>query len=189
MHPDTATSERGSTRRNLYGCIAVVAVVGAIAIGLPALDRALPDGRAVAAGSRVTVGLGVSLTAAPYTVLDLTRTAPALNRVVLSVRGNRMVVEADEYSGDLAGLAARQRRKIRSNPGYEASQREHPTRTDGGVGGVQGSYSTPGRIGMYAVFVHGGTGVRISVAGTQADLRRDYNSLLAMVRSVRFGAA
>lgn len=174
-------------RNNLYGCLAVLAVVGAIAIGLPRLDQALPGGRAVPAGSRVPIGRGVSLAVPSGTVEDLTRTAPALDRLVLAVRGVRVVAEASAYSGPLSALGEQLRRKIRSNPGYEASERDHPTRTASGVPGLSGSYTTPGRIGMYAVFAAGGTGVEISIAGTGTDLRRNNEALVGMVRSIRFG--
>jgi hypothetical protein len=176
-------------RSNLYGCLAVLAAVAAIAIGLPRLDQALPGGRSVPTGSRVPVGRGVSLVAPPGTVEDLTRTAPAIDRLVLAVHGVRVVAEASAYSGRLAGLGEQLRRKIRSNPGYEASQNDHPTRTASGVPGLSGSYTTPGRIGMYAVFAAGGTGVEVSIAGSQTDLHRNYETLVGMVRSIRFGGS
>lgn len=175
-------------RLNLYGCLAVLAVIALIAVGFPTLDRALPAGRSVAEGHRLPVGYQVTIAAAPHTVLDLTKTAPALHRIVLIVYSVRMVVESKKYHGGLAGLSDRLRRKIQSNPGYQASQRDHRTRTANGVAGLQGSYSTPRRVGMYAVFEHGGVGVEISLAGSEADLRRRNDALLAMVRSVRFGA-
>ncbi len=176
-------------RLNLYGSLAVLVIVAVIAVGLPSIDRALPAGRSVPVGRRMDVGLDVTVAAAPDTVLDVTRTVPSLRRLVMIVRGVRVVIEASEYTGDLAGLSARLRRKIQSNPGYQASQREHRTRTLDGVPGLQSSYSTPGRIGLYAVFAHAGIGVEISLAGTETDLRRGNEELLSTVRSVRFGAS
>ncbi len=175
-------------RLNLYGSLAVLAIVGVIAVGLPSIDRALPAGRSVPVGRRIDVGLGVTVGAAPDTVVDVTKTVPSLRRLVMVVRGVRVVIESTEYRGDLAGLSAQLRRKIQSNPGYQASQREHRTRTFAGVPGLQSSYSTPGRIGLYAVFAYGGVGVEISLAGTETDLRRGNDELLSTVRSVRFGA-
>lgn len=176
-------------RPNLYASLAVLGVVGAIAIGLPAINNALPSGRSVAAGDRLAVGRGVAVSAPPSAVLDVTKTQPALNRLVMSVRSVRVVVEAVKYDGSLPGLSDKLRRKIQSNPGYQASQHDHPTRTDAGVPGLQGSYSTPGRIGTYAVFTHDGVGVEVSMAGAGTDVRRDNDALLDLVRSVRFGAA
>lgn len=175
-------------RYNLYGCLAVLAVVATIGLGLPAVDRALPGRRSIHPGDRIQIAYGTSLTAVGGTVMDLAKTSPALHRVVLVVRGARVVAEASEYTGSPAGLAGQLRRKIRSNPGYQASGADHPTRTADGVDGLHGSYSTPGRVGMYAVFVHGGVGVQISIAGSVTDLRRNNDALLAMVHSVRFGA-
>lgn len=174
-------------RRNLYGCLAVLAVVAAIAVGLPSIDRLLPGGREIPAGHHIPVGRGVTITAVDGTVLDLARTAPALNRVVLSVHGVRVVVEASRYSGSLADLSARLRRKIQTNPGYEASQHDHPTRTASGVPGLQGSYTTPGRIGMYAVFIDDDTGAEVSMAGAQTDLRSNNEALLHLTASIQFG--
>ncbi|WP_203661480.1 hypothetical protein [Actinocatenispora rupis] len=175
-------------RPNLYASLAVLGVVGAIAIGLPAINNALPAGRSVAAGQRLTVGRGVTVAAPPDAVLDVTKTQPNLNRLVMSVHSVRVVIEADKYDGKLPGLSAKLRRKIQSNPGYQASQRDHPTSTSAGVPGLQGSYSTPGRIGTYAVFTRGGVGVEVSMAGAGTDVRRDNDTLLDLVRSVRFGA-
>jgi hypothetical protein len=176
-------------RPNLYGSLAVLAVVAAIAIGLPTIDDALPAGRSLRAGERLDVGLGVSVAAPANAVLDVTKTQPSLYRLVFSVRSVRVVVEASRYAGDLAGLSERLRRKIQSNPGYQTSQEEHPTSTVAGVAGLAGSYSTPGRNGTYAVFGHHGVGVEISMAGDGSDLRKEGTDLAAMIRSVRFGAS
>ncbi|MGA8116069.1 MAG: hypothetical protein WCA46_20615 [Actinocatenispora sp.] len=175
-------------RLNLYGSLAVLATVSLIGVAFPAIDRALPAGKSMSAGERIPVGLTVSVAAPPHTVLDVTKTSPSLNRVVMAVHSVRIVVEATRYEGTLAGLSARLRRKIQSNPGYQASQREHRTSTRTHVPGLQGSYSTPGRVGMYAVFEHDDVGVEISLAGTETDLRRGNDALVTMVRSIRFEA-
>lgn len=176
-------------RLNLYGSLAVLAVVGAIAVGLPSIDSALPAGRSLRTGERLSVGLGVTVAAPADAVLDVTKTVPSLDRLVFSVHSVRVVIEASRYDGALGGLSDRLRRKIQSNPGYETSQRDHPTTTTAGVAGLAGSYSTPGRNGTYAVFGHRGVGVEISMAGDASDLRREGAELTGMTRSVRFGAS
>lgn len=173
-------------RRNLYGSLAVLAVVAAIALGLPILDEQLPSHRTLPAGIRQAVGHGVTVLPPAGSVVDLTRTFPSRGLLVLDVGSVRIVLEAAPYRGSLADLAARLRRKIQTNPGYQASQPDHPTRTTTGVRGLRGSYSTPGRVGLYAVFLSGGVGVEISFAGSEADLRHGTEPVLAMVGSIQF---
>lgn len=173
-------------RRNLYGSLAVLAVVAAIALGLPILNESMPSVRTLPLGKRQLVGHGVTVLPPAGSVVDLTRTVPSRGQLVLDVGSVRIVLEAAPYQGSLAELAARLRRKIETNPGYQASQPDHPTRTDAGVPGLRGSYSTPGRVGLYAVFLSGGVGVEISFAGSEADLRHGTEPVLAMVGSVRF---
>lgn len=173
-------------RRNLYGSLAVLAVVAAISLGLPILDEQLPSHRTLPAGIRQAVGHGVTVLPPAGSVVDLTRTFPSRGLLVLDVGSVRIVLEAAPYRGSLADLAARLRRKIQTNPGYQASQPDHPTRTTSGVPGLRGSYSTPGRVGLYAVFLSGGVGVEISFAGSEADLRHGTEPVLAMVGSIQF---
>lgn len=174
-------------RRNLYGSLAVLAVVAAIAIGLPILDGQLPSQRALPSGVRQAIGHGVTVLPPAGSVVDVTRTFPSRGLLVLDVSSVRIVLEATPYHASLTDLAAQLRRKIQTNPGYQASQPDHPTRTTTGVAGLRGSYSTPGRVGLYAVFLSGGVGVEISFAGSEADLRHGTEPVLAMVGSIRFG--
>lgn len=174
-------------RRNLYGSLAVLAVVAAISLGLPALDHSLPGDRPVTPGVRITVGSGVTVLPPSGSVVDVTHTFPSRGILAVDLDGVRVLLEASHWPGDLAGLAARLRRKIQSNPGYQASAGQHEVHTTAGVPGLSGSYSSPGRDGRFLVFATGGIGVEVTLAGNQADLRQALSPVLTMVDSIRFG--
>src|SRR5215468_787424 len=92
--------------------LGVLAVVGTIAFGLPAIDRAVPDTRAVPAGQPYGVGGGITVIPPPGARLDVTRTRPRSDRgSVLFVLGEvRYAVLVLPYSGGLEAEGARLRR-------------------------------------------------------------------------------
>ena len=58
---------------------------------------------------------------------------------------------------------------------------------DPGVAGRQGSYSSPGRDGRYAVFVANGLSVEVTIAGSDIDLRGVLPAIESSVKSLAFG--
>jgi hypothetical protein len=63
---------------------------------------------------------------------------------------------------------------------------ESPTRTDQGVPGRQGGYTSPGRDGRYVVFLAHRIGVQVTIAGADLDLRPALPNLTASVASIQF---
>src|SRR5688500_6327041 len=99
---------------NLLGSLAVLMAAGAIAVGLPALDRALPAARPVPADRPYLVGGGVSLVPPRGALIDVTKTRPGRDRgaVLFLVGAVRFVVVAAPFPASLDAAAARLRQKI-----------------------------------------------------------------------------
>jgi hypothetical protein len=66
--------------RNLAGSLAILATLGGVAYGLPAVDRALPADRPVASGEPYVVGGGVTVMPPPNSMIDVTKTRPGVDR-------------------------------------------------------------------------------------------------------------
>lgn len=156
---------------NLLGSIAVLFAAGAIGLGLPALDRALPGARPVPDGEPYEVGAGVRLIPPPGAVLDVTKTRPGGDRgtVLFLAGGVRFVVVVMPFTGSLAEAAERLRAKIAATEGYRVTGVEGAVRTRTGLTGRGGSYGAPGRLGRYAVFRAGSLVIEVTVSGAYAD--------------------
>jgi len=197
---------------NLAGSLAVLGVAGALAFGLPAVDRAVPAGQPLPAGQRYAVGGGVSLTPPPGALLDVTKTRPRADRgsALFLLGPVRYAVVVEPFTGTLAEAEERLRRKITSARGYQATGRERTVTTAAGLVGVQGGYTAPGRVGRYSVFLApvspaaggGGRGTRpspaprggpgrlvieVTISGTESDLRGVLARLEESTRSLAHG--
>lgn len=176
-------------RRNIFGSLAILVVVGALSLGLPAIDRLLPAARAVVAGQPITIGHGVTIVPPPGAALDVTRTSPAKAQVLLTIGGIQLRVQASECDDTLDELAERLRRRITHERGYQVSAHEQPARTGSGVPGIRGSFSSAGRDGFYVVFLADGIGVEVDARGSVMELRRGFRRIETAVDSIRFEVA
>ncbi len=152
---------------NGLGSIAVLIIVAAIGIGLPALDRAVAADRPLRAGAAYLVGAGVSLVPPAGATLDAGRTRPGRDRgtAVFRVGALRLAVQAATYDGLLPAAAARLRTKLTVGAGCQIVGTEQPAVTTSGVPGVQGRYLNGQRAGRYAVYVASGVAVEATVEG------------------------
>ncbi|HYN96432.1 MAG TPA: hypothetical protein VES42_21535 [Pilimelia sp.] len=174
---------------NLLGSLAVLAVAAAVAIGLPALDRALPAARPVTHGQPYGIGAGVTVVPPAGALLDVTKTRPGPRRgTALFLLGSvRYAVVVGPFTGSLPEAAARLRHKITATRGCQVTGTERPVTTGAGVGGRAGGYAAPGRAGRYSVFLVRGLAVEVTVSGTQADLRGALGRVEASTASLAFG--
>jgi hypothetical protein len=170
--------------RNSLWSAGVLTVIATLAIGLPALNKALPDGKPIPAGPYV-IGAGVTVVPPAGARLDVTRTVPGTTAQFV-IGGIRYAVTAVPYPGSLAGATEELRRKIGATRGYQVTGAEVPTATAAGVPGRQGGYASPGRDGRYVAFLHAGTAVEITFAGADPELRNSLDALEASVASVVF---
>jgi hypothetical protein len=173
---------------NLLGSIAVLVAAGAIAVGLPALDRALPAARPVPAGLPYAVGGGVTLVPPRGAMIDVTKTRPGRDRgtVLFLVGAVRFVVVAAPFPGGLDAAAARLRQKITAIRGYQVVGPESAVSTRTGLTGRGGGYAAPGRTGRYSVFLVAGMAIEVTVSGGRADLSGALAGLHASIDTLSY---
>lgn len=173
---------------NLLGSLAILTIVAGLGLGLPALNRSLPNAKPVAADRPYLIASRVSVVPPPGAALDVTRTRPAADRgtALFLLGGVRYALTARPFSGGLGAATAELRRTITAIHGYQITGREVRVHTARGVDGWQGAYSSPGRVGQYAVFLSGGTAVEATVAGADSDLHAALPALRASIATITF---
>ncbi|GGK35855.1 hypothetical protein GCM10010124_30650 [Pilimelia terevasa] len=172
--------------RNLAGSLALALVAAAVALGLPALDRRLPEARPLTPGLLYHVGGGVRLVPPAGALLDIARARPGRRTgAALFLLGPvRLAVVATPFARDLAAAATRLRDKITARRGSQVTGPEQPYVTAAGLTGLAGGYAGPDRIGRYVVFVVSGVAVEVTVSGHDAELRATLDHVDASVRSL-----
>ena len=178
------------TRRqltNLLGALGVVATLGGLGYGLPAIDRSLPSGRAVRTEEPYLIGAGVTVVPPPGAVLDVTGTRPGETEgtVLFRLGAVRYAIVVRPYDGALEAAAARLRKRIVDATGYQVTGAQLAVSTAGGLAGLQGGYTAPGRGGRYAVFVADGLTIEVTVSGDDLDLGRTLPAIEAGTRTLR----
>jgi hypothetical protein len=176
--------------RNLWASFAVAATIGAIGIGLPAINDSLASARPLPAGQTYEVAAGVALIPPLGAGLDVTKTEPGPHQgAALFVVGPvQYAVVVSPFDGTLDAAVARLRGKITSSHGYQIAGGEVPVVTQHGVTGRQGMYASSSRAGRYAVFVADGLAVEVTIAGNDIDLQHALAGIEASVRTISFGA-
>ncbi|MGH3739460.1 MAG: hypothetical protein ACRDT6_28245 [Micromonosporaceae bacterium] len=173
---------------NLRGSLVVFAVIAGISYGLPAIDHALPDHRAIPSGIRIAVGHGVTVLPPPRSVQDSVETSPRDGRLVLEVSGARYAVDVSPYLGTLREAATRLLTRIAELPGYQLSGTPYPVATLDGVPGLAGRFSSARRDGFYAVYVTGGRLVEVVAHGVGFALSGTLSRVRQSVATIRFEA-
>jgi hypothetical protein len=178
------------TRRelmNLLGAFGVVAILAGLAFGLPAIDRALPAQRAISAAEPYEVGAGVTVIPPAGATLDVTGTRPgdSMGTALFRVGAVQYKISVRPFDGDLPTAAARLRQRIIGNRGYQVTGAQLEVDTAGGLDGLQGGYTAPGRGGRYAVFVTGGLTIEVTISGVDLDLGRTLPQIEASTRTLR----
>lgn len=177
--------------RDTLGSLAVLGAVALTAFGLPLIDRALPATRPVDnVSAPFDIGGGVTVVPPSDARLDVSKTRPGAERgtALFLANGVRLAVVVTPYRGSLDDASTRLHNKLmrvgdsRVEPGV-------PVRTSDDVAGLQGTYTTSGRPGTYAVFVADGRSVEVTASGPEADLRGLDAQVARTIHSVRFGPA
>jgi hypothetical protein len=155
-------------RRNALASLGILAVVAAIALGLPALDRALPRERALPTGAAYPVTDTVTVIPPAGARLDASQTRPGRDsgHAVFLVGRVRFAILVSPDRLTLAAAADRLRTRLRD--GLGASQ----TGDEGPLAGVKAAGARTGRFhagadrGWYAVRVFGSTTAGSTTAGS-----------------------
>jgi hypothetical protein len=170
--------------RNLAWSAGILVVIGSLAVGLPAVNAALPAARPVPVDRPFPLGSGVTVVPPPSAQVDITTSVPGRTLFVLGEVRYLLVVAA--FDGSLDDAAAQVRQKITANLGYQVTGPETATSTRHGVTGRQGGYTSPGRIGRYAVYLARGVAVQATIAGADLELRSVLAVLTASLASIEF---
>jgi hypothetical protein len=171
---------------NLLASGMLAAVVGLIAVGLPALDRALPARRPVS-GMPYLVGGGITVVPPPGSFVDVTRTRPGDDRgtALFLIGAVQYGVSVAPYAGDLTAAVGRLRQRITGTSGYQVTGPEQAVTTGSGIQGLQGGYTAPGRGGRYAAFVVSGSVIEVTVSADAVDVGRGLPGIESTTRSIR----
>ncbi|NUT36267.1 MAG: hypothetical protein HOV79_24690 [Hamadaea sp.] len=163
-----------------------MAVILFVAWGLPALNRLVPAGKDLVGGKAYAVAAGVTVTPPEQAEIDPTSTRPGGERgTVLFLLGPvRYVIVVNPFDGTLAEAAEKLRTKITGTRGYQVTGAEDPVQTATGLSGVQGSYTAPGRLGRYAVFLSRGRSIEVTVSGAQTELTNHMTGIEASIASI-----
>ncbi|MEU4621016.1 hypothetical protein AB0G04_13685 [Actinoplanes sp. NPDC023801] len=172
----------------LPAALAVASMLAALALGLPALDRAVPAERAAASGRPYLVGAGVTVVPPAGATLDVTGTRPGNDRGTALFRIDRVryAIEVEPFDGDLTAAAVRLRQRITGTSGHHITGTQLAVSTAGGLAGVQGGYTAGDRDGRYAVFVAHGLTIEVMVSGDDTDLGRALPAIDASTRTLRY---
>ncbi|GAA0473864.1 hypothetical protein Ade02nite_74260 [Paractinoplanes deccanensis] len=173
--------------RNLLGALGIVATLAGLAFGLPALDRSLPSQRAVSPDEPYQVGAGVSVVPPAGATVDVTETRPgdAEGTALFRLGPVRYAIAVRPFRGDLETAASRLRKRITNTAGYQVTGAQLAVSTAGGLSGLQGGYTAPGRGGRYAVFVAEGLTIEVTISGNDLDLGRTLPQIEASTRTLR----
>jgi hypothetical protein len=176
--------------RNLFGCVGVLAALAIIVFGLPALDRAVPAGRALTEGARYEVGANVTVVPPPLARIDASKTRPGPDRgtVLFTIGAVRYVIVVTPFGGPIEDAAARLRTKIQATRGYQVTAGEGDVKTASGITGVAGGYTSPGKCGRYAVYLTEGLSIEVTVSGTDAELHRALAGIDLSIDSIDYRA-
>ena len=171
------------TRRqltSLFGALSLVLALAGLALGLPALNSALPADRPVASDRPYAVGGGVTVVPPPGSRIDVTETRPAEHSgtVLFRLGPVRYLITVRRFEGDLNAAADRLRQRITGT--------ELAVATGSGLAGLQGGYTAPGRGGRYLVFVAAGRTIEVTVSGADLDLGRTLPAIDASTRTLRY---
>jgi len=173
--------------RNLLGSLGVVATLGGLAFGLPALDRALPSQRPVRPDQPYPIGAGVTVVPPVGSTVDLTGTRPGDNdgNALFRLGPVSYAIDVRPFAGDLRAAAERLRQRITGTSGYQVTGAQLPVSTAVGLPGLQGSYTAPGRGGRYVVFVVDGLTIEVTISAADLDLGRSLPEIEASTRTLR----
>jgi hypothetical protein len=172
---------------NLAGAASVLAVLLAVVLLLPALNRAVPLSRGNVATKRHDVAAGVSvLPPVGGLIAKTTHSGEESGSVLFLVGPAVYVVSVQPYDGDLAGATVQLKIKIQGMRGYQVTSGDVPLVTRSGIPGVGGSFTAPGRLGRFAAFRVPGHAIEVTVNGSDGDLAQALQRIDESIASITY---
>lgn len=171
---------------NAAGCAAVLAAVGALSFGLPAINREIPAQRLVSAAKPYGIGLGASVTPPSHTVVDSRGTQPSTNLVLFVRDGVEYRLQAVPYVGTVAALTETLRADVAHTRGAQAVGPAIPVPTAHGVPGMAARFEESDGAGIVGAFVDRGVAVDVLISGTDQGIITDADEILDSVGTLQF---
>jgi hypothetical protein len=165
-------------------------VLLAVAYLLPAINRAVPLTKTHVAARRHDVAAGVSVIPPPGGLTaKTTRSGDESGSVLFLVGPALYVISVEPYDGDLEGASVQLKTKIQSMRGYQVTSGDVPLVTRSGIRGLGGSFTAPGRLGRFAVFVVPGHIIEVTLNGSDGDLAVALQRIDESVASIAYEGA
>jgi hypothetical protein len=127
----------------------------------------------------------------PGATVDVSGTRPgdAAGTALFRLGAVQYAIAVRPFSGDLETAAAGLRNRITGTPGYQVTGAQLRVATAGGLAGLQGGYTAPGRGGRYVVFVADGLTIEVTISGGDLDLGRTLPPIEASIGTLRSDGA
>jgi hypothetical protein len=170
----------------IAGCAAILAAVGLLSFGLPAINDEIPPQRLISATEPYGLGLGVDVRPPTHTVVDSRGTVPATNLVLFIRDGVQYKLQAIRYGGTAATLAEALRGDVVHGRGAQVVGPAIPVSTTRGVPGMAARFEEADGAGLVAAFVDRGVGVNVVVSGTDQGMVTNADDILGSVATLRF---
>ncbi|HLT10939.1 MAG TPA: hypothetical protein VK028_09050 [Micromonosporaceae bacterium] len=176
--------------REAVGSLAIAGVLALFAFVLPAVDRQIPSERPVPPAMPYAVGGSVTVVPPAGASVELTQTRPGAERgsALFLVGDLRLAVVVGPFRGGLAEAEERLRRRIEST-GSTPGAAGQEVRTEQGVVGRHGTYTSPGRHGEYAVFLRDSEMVQATASGPADAYPTLAPRVREWLRSITFGGS
>ncbi|HEV7899058.1 MAG TPA: hypothetical protein VGP31_14580 [Planosporangium sp.] len=173
---------QGGLRRNAMCSLAILAVVAAISLGLPAFDRAFPRERAVTPGVAYPVTDGITVVPPAGARLDVSQTRPGHDsgHAVFLVGRVRFAVLVSPQQLTVAAAADRLRTRLRDGLGASPTGAQRLTSS----GALTGRFRAGAEGGWYAVRVLGSATVDVTASGPPDELAERLPAIEAAAESI-----
>lgn len=184
----------GLDRRSLRPAAVVLAVAAVMIFAIPALDRAIPAGRAVVPGEVLALDGGVGFTPAEgwevvdgVALGDPTRSGEYPSTAAVLVDAVSFEVTTADFAGTPQELLTQIEdldERTSAGRGPEVSGNPRPVRTESGQEGVMTETRSATTTGLIAAFVIDGTGVEVVVTGPRDAGTGRADDVTTMIESV-----
>ena len=187
----------GLDRTTILPALVVLALAATMALGVPAIDNAVPDGVRARAGDQIGLARGITFVPATGWVITdgiLLGQEPRSGGYPSSATVNdgpvSFRVQTAPYSGTAAALLQQIRETdnaLFGSQGLHVSEDSYPVRTATGLQGVLSPFRSAASDGVAAAFVIDGTGVKVVMTGSPAANRDLSPEIEDMLNSIRAG--
>lgn len=173
--------------RNRPSIVTVLAVIAAIGLAIPAVNRGLPASHTATGAIPYPVTASVSIVPPADSTMDQSGTRPGISHGTAAFRIGpvRYLVVVGPYPGTAGGAAQDTRDRGMSFPGYQVST-WHCFVTDSGLLGRWSRFSAWGWGSAYAVLFVAGLRIELTASGPDARMNTEMNGIERSMRTLTY---